>query len=135
MELVPLSDRQLTALAKRDPVLRRVFWGVYPEDQLPPLRQTAGRQTHRAMIVNTDPKGEPGRHWLGLWTSGDTCEILDSYGLPMDTYGVPHVLEWIWRYFSRHPPQRAKLTKFEQPRLRALRFIVSTSTVSRQEHA
>ena len=99
MELVPLSDRQLTALAKRDLVLRRVFWGVYPEDQLPPLRQTAGRQTHRAMIVNTDPKGEPGRHWLGLWTSGDTCEILDSYGLPMDTYGVPHVLEWIWRYF------------------------------------
>ena len=55
MELVPLSDRQLTALAKRDPVLRGVFWGVNPEDQLPPLRQTAGRQTHWAMIVNTDP--------------------------------------------------------------------------------
>ena len=47
-----MSDRQLTALAKRDPVLRPVFWGVYPEDQLPPLQQTAGRQTHRAMIVN-----------------------------------------------------------------------------------
>ena len=99
MEIVPLSERQLTALAKRDPVLRRMFWGLYPEDQLPPLCQTAGRQTHRAMIVNTDPKGEPGRHWLGLWTSGDTCESLDSCGLPMDTYGVPHVLEWIWRYF------------------------------------
>ena len=25
--------------------------------------------------------------------------MLDSYGLPLDTYGVPHVLAWIWRYF------------------------------------
>ena len=132
MELVPLSDRQLTALAKRDPVLRRVFWGVYPEDQLPPLRQTAGRQTHRAMIVNTDPKGEPGRHWLDFGRYlRDPRQLWPSYGYVRSTscLGMDLAL------FSRHPPQRAKLTKFEQRRLQALRFIVSTSTVSRQEHA
>ena len=55
----------LRALALDDPQLRRVFQGVYPADQLPRSPPTTIRA---AYIVNTDPAGEPGQRWLGLWT-------------------------------------------------------------------
>ena len=65
MELVALSDRQLRALALSDPELKRVFQGVYPSDRLP---ERPPKTTRGAYIVNTDPAGEPGQHWLALWT-------------------------------------------------------------------
>ena len=65
MEFVALSDTVLRALALDDPQLRCVSQGVYPADQLPRSTPTTVRA---AYIVNTDPAGEPGQHWLGLWT-------------------------------------------------------------------
>ena len=40
------------------------------------------------MIVNTDKKGRPGKHWIVLWTRDQVCEVMDSYGLPLTIYGV-----------------------------------------------
>ena len=48
-------------------------------------------------IVNTDPAGEPGQHWLGLWTEQNKREIFHSYGLPADLH------QWWsqWKYLTR----------------------------------
>ena len=78
MEFVPLSDVALRHLALDDPILKRVFHGVHPSDGLP-SRPT--HTTRAAYIVNTDPRGEPGKHWLGLWTEEGACEVMDRYGL------------------------------------------------------
>lgn len=92
MEFVPLSDVTLRTLALDDPVLKRVFHGVHPSDGLP---SRPPRTTRAAYIVNTDPRGEPGQHWLGLWTEKNRCEVMDSYGLPITTYQAPDLEKWI----------------------------------------
>ena len=100
MEFVALSDRVLRTLALEDPQLRRVFHGVYPADQLPRAPPTSVRQ---AYIVNTDPAGEPGQHWLGLWTDQNKCEVFDSYGLPLHVYTNPDLHQWWsqWKHLTR----------------------------------
>ena len=93
---MPLSDVALRHLALDDPVLKRVFHGVHPSNGLP-SRPT--RMTQAAYIVNTDPRGEPGQYWLGLWTENGTCEVIDSYGLSLTTYDAPEMETWLeqWR--------------------------------------
>ena len=65
MEFVALRDTELRDLALDDPRLRRMFQGVYPAGQLP---RSPPKTIRVAYIVNIDPAGEPGQHWLGLWT-------------------------------------------------------------------
>jgi len=52
--------------------------------------------------VNTDPRDQPGQHWLALWTDQNVCEVLDSYALPFERYEQATPLrEWIvkhWKY-------------------------------------
>ena len=100
MEFVALSDRVLRTLALEDPTLRRVFHGVYPADQLP---RSPPKSVRQAYIVNTDPAGEPGQHWLGLWTEQNKCEIFDSYGLPLHVYTHPDLHQWWsqWKHLIR----------------------------------
>ena len=52
-----------------------------------------------AYIVNTDPAGEPGQHWLAIWTHNRMCEVFDSYGLPLSSYKNPTLQAWFkqWR--------------------------------------
>ena len=90
MEFVPLSDTTLRLLALDNPWLKRLFRGVVPSDRLP---RHPSRTTRAAYIVNIDPAGEPGRHWLGLWTEDDICEVFDSYGLPLTTYDAPELMD------------------------------------------
>ena len=56
-----------------------------------------------AYIVNTDLAGEPGQHWLWLWTEQNKCEIFDSYGLPLHVYTNPELHQWWsqWKYLTR----------------------------------
>ena len=72
---------------------------MYPGDQLPLSPIKTGRA---AYIVNTDLPGEPGQHWLGLWTEQNKCEIFDSYGLPLHVYKVPDLNQWWcqWKYLT-----------------------------------
>ena len=77
-----------------------MFHGVYPADQLP---RSPPRSVRQAYIVNTDPAGEPGQHWLGLWTEQNKCEVFDSYGLPLHVYTNPELHQWWgqWKYLTR----------------------------------
>jgi len=44
--------------------------------------------------MNTDPHDQPGRHWLALWThSGNMCEVMDSYALPLESYKTTKLLQ------------------------------------------
>ena len=92
MEFVPLSTTVLDHLAKNDSQLRPMFRGVYAADRLP--RQTPAG----GYIVNTDPHDRPGRHWLGLWVDQNTCQVFDSYGLPLRTYDDPDLHLWLSQF-------------------------------------
>ena len=90
MEFVPLSDTVLSYLAQDDRELKPYFRGVFPADKLP----LVSKKRVNAYIVNTDPAGEPGEHWLGIWTYHNTCEVFDSYGLPLSSYKNPTLQTW-----------------------------------------
>ena len=100
MEKVPLNNIQLDHLAKADAILKPFFYGTVACDRLP--RQPIKKEPH-GYILNTDPHGRPGRHWLALWThSGHVCEVVDSYALPLECYETTEPLQdWLkshWTY-------------------------------------
>ena len=80
MEFVALSDTVLNHLDRQDPDLNKAFRGVFPADKLSSVPYW--RVFSDAYIVNTDPEGQPGEHWLAIWTRHQVCEVFDSYGLP-----------------------------------------------------
>lgn len=110
MEFVPLSDAVLNYLAQDDHELRPYFRGVFAADQLPPVSKTRVN----AYIVNTDPAGQPGQHWLALWTDHKTCEVFDSYGLPLSTYQNPTLQAWFnqWKDIRRSEQTLQALDSF-----------------------
>ena len=91
MEFVPLNTRVLNYLARDDPVLKRYFYGTLPADKLP---RHPNKRVSTGYIVNTDAVGEPGEHWLAIWTKNNVCEVMDSYGLPLATYTNPDLQRW-----------------------------------------
>ena len=92
MEFVPLRDTVLNYLARDDPELKKVFCGVFPANKLPPV--TKWRVFSDAYIVNTDSAGEPGEHWLAIWTWNRVCEVFDSYDLLLSGYKNPTLQAW-----------------------------------------
>ena len=70
------------------------YRGVYPSDLLP--------ETSGIMIVNLDPQGEPGTHWVGIYISADCLrgEYFDSFGRHPDRrltdYLNKHCSNWIY---------------------------------------
>lgn len=98
MEKVALNNVQLDQLAQSQPSLQPYFYGTRPCDQLPDPPDKNGPV---AYIVNTDRQGQPGRHWIALWTHRDECEILDSYALPLETYQTTGpLLSWLHRHWK-----------------------------------
>ena len=97
MEFVPFTTEQLSYLAKQDPYLAPIFAGVFAADQLAGLPE---QWKKRAYIVNTDPIDKPGSHWLAIFTEKHTCEIFDSYGLPLNWYKPSDVVEWVCEHFA-----------------------------------
>ena len=98
MEKVILTTSQLNQLAFHHPTLAPHFGGTVPCDGLP---KDPVRDRSVGFIVNTDPRGQPGRHWLGLWTDGNRCELFDSFALSLESYGTTQPLqEWMKRHFK-----------------------------------
>jgi hypothetical protein len=62
--------------------------GVFPADQIPDI----DRNVHCCFILNTEPRGLPGVHWLAFFYNHhtDMLEYFDSYGMPLDTYADVH---------------------------------------------
>ena len=55
--------------------------------------------------MNTDPSHLPGEHWLGIWTENDTCEIMESYGVPLTTFeNIEPLMVWLnqWNKVRRN---------------------------------
>ena len=65
---------------------------MFPANKLPNVPKW--RVFRDAYIVNTDPAGKPGEHWLAIWTRNRVCEVFDSYGLPLSTYKNPQLQAW-----------------------------------------
>ena len=76
-----MDNTQLDTLANQDPYLKKVYRGSFPCDLLP---RSPNKDRPMAYIVNTDPAGQPGQHWIALWTQDRVCEVMDSYGLPLE---------------------------------------------------
>ena len=96
MEKVALSNEQLDYLASKHPALHRVYGGAVPSDGLPRRLRTDFPQ---AFIVNTDPTGQPGMHWMAIWIEENRCEVFDSFALPLQTYpGVEPFIRWLERH-------------------------------------
>ena len=96
MEKVSLNNVQLDVLARSQPSLKPYFYGTVPCDRLPEKPHKKGPVGY---IVNMDPQGQPGRHWIALWMCQDVCEIMDSYALPLDTYLTTEPLQ---RWLDQH---------------------------------
>ena len=82
MERVSLNNGQLDHLARSHPSLGPHFYGTVPCDRLPYKPDKCGPLGY---IVNTEPQGQPGRHWIALWTQNNVCELMDSYEMYLST--------------------------------------------------
>jgi len=85
-----------------------VVLGVFPADRVPlevitdvngvcTLRSRVNDTTlptnvNYCFILNTDPYGQPGMHWLGFFynCSTNTLEYFDSFGMPLASYAAVH---------------------------------------------
>lgn len=75
---------QLNGLAKRCPVLKDIFVGVFPSDRIPDICSVKKRRAY-AFIVNLDRSGLQGSHWIALYLPkhrNGIAEYFDSYGRP-----------------------------------------------------
>ena len=84
MEFVPFTTEQLSYLAKQDPCLAPIFEGVFAADELPGLPEQWKKRAY----------------WLGIFTKKHTCEVFDSYGLPLNWYKPSDVVEWVFENFE-----------------------------------
>ena len=62
--------------------------GVFPAGRIPDIDRTV----HCCFILNTQPRGLPGEHWLAFFFNHETnmLEYFDSYGMTLDTYADVH---------------------------------------------
>ena len=60
--------------------------GVFPADLPPPKRRLNARDV--CFILNTDPRGAPGAHWLAFYydAAKQQLEYFDSFGLPLSFF-------------------------------------------------
>ena len=98
MEFDAVSTDQLKELALFEKSLGHgKFAGVFASDTLP--KSPSGNGS-RGYIVNTDPHHRPGRHWIALWTEDETCQVMDSYGLPLASHRTPHLQVWLRKHYK-----------------------------------
>ena len=73
------------------------FLGCFPLDGLPPFPTSFPK----SMIINTQPSGHPGEHWVALVLTETNCYYFDSFGLPtaplnIHMYLQPHYKQIIY---------------------------------------
>ena len=127
MEKVILTTSQLNQLAFHHPTLAPSYFGMVPSDGLPGDPVTS---LPTGYILNTDPAGQPGQHWLGVWMEGNVCEVFDSFALDLDTYGTTEPLKtWLRRHFKyvTRNGQSVQLLHHQSCGGHALMFLVAKS--------
>ena len=97
------KERELGKKIVRYPVVRSEIRTFYFDGRTTQWEQDnvfVGRSPTKtvraAYIVNTDPVGESGQLWLGLWTE-------QNNGLPLHVYKDPYLHQWWsqWKYLTR----------------------------------
>ncbi len=72
-----MDSDQLATLLSRHRCTRLLFRGVLPIDCLPMAEEEPERGFY---IVNTDPSGQPGAHWVLVWWEPGRRYFFDSFG-------------------------------------------------------
>lgn len=81
-----MNTSQLLCTLKCDDTLRKDVQGVYAVDALP-IGQL--EKYPCGFIVNTDPSGMPGKHWVAIYFDAyKTGEFFDSYGKRPEYYNT-----------------------------------------------
>lgn len=66
------SEDELRSIGKS--LFGKPFRGVFPVDRLPPLQQG------QCCVVNLDPSGMPGSHWVAVYKHQKHHCVYDSFG-------------------------------------------------------
>lgn len=59
-----MNTATINGLLNHNPITRRYYRGCYAVDQIPPIKD---EEFPQAMVVNEDPQGKPGSHWVGIF--------------------------------------------------------------------
>ena len=74
----------------------QLFQGVHACDSIPPPKGVAA-----AFVVNTDPRNEPGEHWIAL-------VVKKNKAIYFDPFGFPPLVPQIQAYLTAHASQGIK---------------------------
>jgi hypothetical protein len=73
------TDRQLNTMAKQ--LFGAKYLGTYSQDNIPWKKVNSILNFNNTFaIINTDPVGKHGVHWVALYITAKTVYIWDSYG-------------------------------------------------------
>lgn len=95
-------------------LLGKAWMGVYPSDKLP---ESLGQQdpNPKFLIMNVDPQGKTGSHWLGVASQGNMIYLYDSFGRAVKQV-APTLIDFANRHgmkvhnhtFSIHCPEQGQ---------------------------
>ena len=72
-----MNTLQITTGLELDKITNKKFCGVFSSDELPEVIKSFPC----GFVVNTDPSGEPGTHWVAFYFPTDReAEFFDSFG-------------------------------------------------------
>ena len=72
-----MDTLELLSCVEADPIVKELYGGVFPRDNLPSKIETFPR----AYVANTDTGREPGKHWVAFYFENKHyAEFFDSYG-------------------------------------------------------
>ena len=78
-----MNTIQITCALQQDYFTKKTFCGVFPNDKLP----TTIKKYPYGLVVNTDPSGMPGTHWISFYFPLEhTGQYFDSFGNPPEFY-------------------------------------------------
>lgn len=84
-----MNNSEIDSIIARNPVLFTHFVGVFASDDLPSPQFMKKTSLPCFMIVNTDVRSKPGKHWICfLFNQNFVCEYFDSYGLHLEFYST-----------------------------------------------
>jgi hypothetical protein len=84
-------------ILKKDQYTSKIFLGVFARDELP-----AHPPAPSCFVFNTEVRGKPGAHWLGLYINKHAyAELFDSFGHSASYFGLDDYLlrtcsGWNW---------------------------------------
>ena len=79
-----MNTAQIHRALESNPITRSIFRGVYSSDTVPVFATYPS-----GCVVNTDPAGQPGTHWVALYQEKPgVMETFDSFGKDFSSYNI-----------------------------------------------